>query len=192
SIGGNNIGIVLQGNFDEKRIDEITSKDLSQIKSKDINYLNSFVDNILATIAGYENDLFGLLEQYYSLYTLGITFNHIFVKSLPNLGLCDHVTFISKDDAIPSFRIELDSPFKKVIATAISKRFNIAMARAIERFKKAHIMNAPQVILLDLFHLLQAEDLDGIHPTIGGQVKIAQYQEERMDFDIFPRGRRGQ
>ncbi len=181
-VGGNDVAeILFNSNYSEEKINQILSKNQIDLAKEDISYLENLIDALTSNIQVYEDKILLLLGRILDYKVNGLHLNNIVMESLPNIGLSDEVTFISRMENIPTFTIKLDSPFKKQIASILSKRINIAMARAVSRFN-VDFPDSINVILIDEFNLLKKEDLDGIHPTKKGQNKMALEHESRSEF----------
>lgn len=183
SVGGNDLALVLKQNFNEIKIDAILNKinKKENLSDNDIIYLNNLIDALNEHIFAYKNKMISLLEQIQALKQQGFNINHIFIQSLPNLGLAQELDFIpKKDSGEPAFTIQIDgTKVKQQIATAISQRLNLAMCQAIQEFSDKSGQEAIPTLFLNNFDLLGKNDLIGIHPNINGQDKMAKNELQR-------------
>ncbi len=132
--------------------------------------VTQYIKSIEGAIDAYESRFYEILRRLQVLnQDRNYAIERIFVQSLPNLGLAEYIDIPTSSGY---FRLPIKGNQRmEEIASAISERLNLAMAKAIQ---KAGYQSPIQIRLVDNYHTLTASNLTGIHPNQGGYTQMAE------------------
>ncbi len=174
SAGGNNLAFLLENPKIQHIIQNLNQTGMTPNKAKQLVVLFDEIDN---TINTYQGVFAGMLESILALQKPNSPYsiNRIFVQSVPDIGKAQYIGYNDPNGRPVEFDISKSQELQ-TIATAISQKLNLAMAKAIASALKSTKID---IILENNFSLITPNLFEGFHPNKDGQQLIADQRMRR-------------